>query len=66
MSKWVCIKNLRNLIKEGDIVEAGFNDENKFYFIYDGWTFQKSKYWNYFIPLAEWRAKQIDKIFEDE
>ena len=71
-SKWICIKNRRQLIKEGDIVEGGFmqigidNPEDKiFYYVFEGDKFFQKSHWKYFRPLAEWREQQIKSVLDE-
>ena len=76
MSKWVCIKGIRSLIKEGDILECGFEQLGKndpedkiFYYIFEGHRFYRKFHWKYFIPyekwLAEYREQQIKTIIDE-
>ena len=74
IGKWYCIRDSDvaiedDFFKEGDCIEVDrifasycrfkFNNQEKFYLL--GEVIRKN-----FITAADWRAKQIDSILEDE
>ena len=66
MSKWLCIKNFFS-VKEGDIIEAEYDDDEElFWYIFDGMRYYTRFHQKYFIVLSEWREQQINSIFEDD
>ena len=70
VTKWVCIQNViipPNICILGTIIDGGFNKKKEFYYLKSDVVWYYIKNHNrYFIPLSEWREKQINLIFEDE
>lgn len=69
MDKWICIRK-RSYIIVGFIYELEkINKYSDEYFVFENESpvdiISDSIVRNYFIPLAEWREKQIKSIFDE-
>ena len=71
VTKWICIKDVRNIFKKDDVVDGGFMqigidpEDKMFYFLIDDKKHFMKFYWNYFMPLAKLREQQIKSILDD-